>query len=88
MGDVSTGEDGAADGSSVAAPTSQAVRKLEDGVKILSFRGGQEFDELHYVNYYPNGRCEGYEIEIGDGENRISRIKVDAVTGKAKVKRD
>ena len=85
MGDVSTGDDGADAGSPAAAPTSQAVRKLEDGVKILSFRGGHEIDELYYVNYYPNGRCEGYEIEIGDGESRISRIRVDAVTGKAKV---
>ena len=62
--------------------------KLEDGVKIRSFRGGQEFDELYYVNYYPNGMCEAYEIEIGDDENHVARIKVDAVTGKAKVERE
>ena len=84
MGEVSTGGE-PPPGASAAAPTSQAVRKLEDGVKILSFRGGQEFDDLYYVNYYPNGMCEGYEIEIGDGESRISRIRVEAVTGKAKV---
>jgi prepilin-type N-terminal cleavage/methylation domain-containing protein len=55
------------------APVSQQVRKLEDGIQILSFRGGQEFDEIYFVNYYPNGRCEGYEIEIGDDENRRAR---------------
>ena len=45
-------------------------------------------DELYYVNYYPNGMCEAYEIEIGDDENHVARIKVDAVTGKAKVERE
>jgi len=90
MGEVSTGGEApaAAPEASASAPTSQLVRKLEDGVKILSFRGGQEFDDLHYVNYYPNGMCEAYEIEIGDDENHVSRIKVNAVTGKAKVERE
>ena len=90
MGEVSTGGESpdAAPGAAAAAPTSQQVRKLEDGVKIRSFRGGQEFDELYYVNYYPNGMCEAYEIEIGDDENHVVRIKVDAVTGKAKVERE
>ena len=90
MGEVSTGGEtpDAAPGAAAAAPTSQLVRKLEDGVKIRSFRGGQEFDELYYVNYYPNGMCEAYEIEIGDDENHVARIKVDAVTGKAKVERE
>ena len=85
MGEVTTGADAAPAG---PAPTSQQVRKLEDGIQILSFRGGQEIDELHYVNYYPNGRCEGYEIEIGDDENRRARIQIDPVTGKAKVERE
>ena len=87
MGEVSTGGD-SPPGAAVSAPASQAVRKLEDGVKILSFRGGGVIDELHYVNFYPNGSCDGYEIELGDDENRTSRIKVDAITGKAKVERD
>ena len=85
MGQVSTGADAAPAG---PAPVSQQVRKLEDGIQILSFRGGQEIDEIHFVNYYPNGRCEGYEIEIGDDENRRARIQIDPVTGKAKVQRE
>lgn len=64
------------------------VRRLEEGVSILSFRGGQAVDDLYYVSYYPNGMCEAYEIEIGDEENRTARIRVDPVTGKAKVERD
>ena len=89
MGTVATGADApAAPDGAGAAPTSQLVRRLEDGVKIAAFRGGQEIDDLHYVNYYPNGMCEAYEIEIGDDENRVARIRIDAVTGKAKVERE
>jgi hypothetical protein len=82
------GGDGAAPAGDAPAPNSLLERKLEEGVKIVSFHGGKAFDDLYYVNYYPNGMCEGYEIEIGDDENRTARIKVDAVTGRAKVKRD
>ena len=91
-GAVATGADAAADaGASVAgaaAPTSKGVRTLEDGVKILKFSGGREIEDLHYVNYYPNGMCEAYEIELGDDEGRATRIRVDPVTGKAKVARE
>ena len=70
------------------AISSLLVRKLEEGVKIRSFRGGKEIDGIHFVSYYPNGMCEAYSVEIGDDENRTAKIKVDAVTGKAKVDRD
>ena len=52
------------------------------------FRGGRAIDDLYYVNYFPNGMCEAYEIKIGDDENRTARIQVDPVTGKAKVERE
>ncbi len=86
-GAVVTGANPAAGGE---APTAQSmlVRKLEDGVKIAAFEGGKEFDDIHYVSYYPNGMCQAFEIELGDDENRTTRITVDAVTGKAKVDRD
>lgn len=83
MGDTVRG--GEAPPAEAKGPGSVLVRKLEDGVKILSFRGGQEFDGIHYVNYYPNGMCEAYEVKIGDDENRTAAIQVDPVTGKAKV---
>lgn len=70
-----------------AAPQPLFVRKLEPGVKILSFKGGRSIDGIYYVSYFPNGMCDAYEIEIGDDENRTVRIAVDAVTGKAKVKK-
>ena len=91
-GAVATGADAAADAGAsaagAAAPTSKGVRTLEDGVKILKFSGGREIEDLYYVNYYPNGMCEAYEIELGDDEGRATRIRVDPVTGKAKVARE
>ena len=82
-GAVVTGADAPAAMDAQAPPL--LVRKLEEGVKILSFRGGKSIDDLYFVNYYPNGMCEAYEIQIGDEENRTATIKVDAITGNAKV---
>jgi hypothetical protein len=87
MGAVATGADAPAE-AEASVPKPVLLRKLEEGVKILSFRGGNVIDELFYVNYYPNGMCEAFEIRIGDSENRSARIQVDAVTGKAKVTRE
>ena len=88
MGDVATG--GAAPPESSAPPTVSSLteRRLEDGVKILSFRGGKEIDDLYYVNYFPNGMCEPFEIRLADDENRTTSIRVDGVTGRAKVERE
>lgn len=85
MGAVASG--GEAPGADAPAPQSLFVRKLEAGVKILSFKGGRAIDGIDYVSYYPNGMCDAYEIEIGDDENRTARIAVDAITGKAKVEK-
>ena len=75
-------------GAAAPAPQSMLVRSLEEGVKIVSFEGGRAFDDIYYVSYFPNGMCDAYEIELGDDENRTAKIKVDAVTGKAKVERE
>ncbi|MDR0994305.1 MAG: prepilin-type N-terminal cleavage/methylation domain-containing protein [Verrucomicrobiota bacterium] len=69
-------------------PASLMKRELESGVRMDSFRGGQAMDELYYVIYYPNGMCENYEVVLTDEENRVARIQVDAITGKAKVAHD
>ena len=89
MGAEVSGAEAAA-GETAAAPPgadSLLVRKLEDGVKIADFDGGREIDDLFYVNYYPNGMCEGYELELADDEQHTARIKVNAITGKAQVDR-
>ena len=85
-GAVVTGADAPAAMDAQAPPL--LVRQLEEGVKILSLRGGKSIDDLYFVNYYPNGMCEAYEIQIGDEENRTATIKVDAITGNAKVMRE
>ena len=86
MGEVATGADAPAAEASAARPL--LTRKLEDGVKILSFRGGREIDGIYFVSYFPNGMCEAFEVKIGDDENRTAQITVDAVTGKVTVKRE
>jgi hypothetical protein len=90
MGAVVSGGDAAADASATAAPavSSLLVRKLEDGVKIDSFRGGRVVDELYYVTYHPSGVGEPYTVTLGDNENRTTRIRVDGVTGKATVEHE
>lgn len=82
------GEEPGAEADGAAPPVSKLERRLEEGVKILSFRGGREIDDIHYVSFYPNGMCEAYELQLGDEEGRTARIRVNAVTGKAKVDRD
>ena len=85
-GQVATGDDESAGAPAEDnTPKSQAVRSLQSGVKIVSFRGGKMIDDLYYVTYFPNGMCDGYTLELGDEENRTTTIRVDGVTGKAKV---
>lgn len=86
MGAVTTGADASAGETPDLKPVLE--RRLEEGVTIRSFRGGQDIEDIHYVSYYPNGMCEAYQLELGDDEGRTARIRVDAVTGKAKVDRD
>lgn len=86
MGAVTTGAEAQAGETPDLKPVLE--RRLEEGVTIRSFRGGQDIEDIHYVSYYPNGMCEAYQLELGDDEGRTVRIRVDAVTGKAKVDRD
>ncbi len=89
MGAMTSGADAAPADTGVAPPPEPVLaRELEESVTITGFRGGREFDGIYYVSYYPNGRCEGYTVELGEDEDRRTRIKVDAVTGKAEVERE
>lgn len=74
-------------GETAAAPVVSSLleRKLEENVTIVSFRGGRDISELYYVTYYPNGMGDPYTITLADNENRTTTIRVDGVTGKAKV---
>jgi prepilin-type N-terminal cleavage/methylation domain-containing protein len=88
MGDVAGGGDGLSEETEASGATSDFIRKLEDGVEILDFDGGKEFDGIFYVSYFPNGMCDAYTIKIGDDENRTGEVDIDPVTGKARVSRE
>ena len=88
MGDAASGADAPAAGETAGGMPTVLVRKLEEGVKILSFKGGRTFDDIFYVSYFPNGMCEAFSVEIGDEEGRRAEIRVDPVTGKAKVEHE
>lgn len=66
-----------------------AERTLEKSVRISDFKNeiaDQEIDGIHWVNYFPNGMCDPYELRMvgPDGES-AARIKVDAVSGRIEV---
>jgi hypothetical protein len=58
------------------------VRELEEDVEMASFQGGGDVDGVHWVQYYPNGMCQEWEIALKDAEGRWLEIRVDPVTGK------
>ena len=88
MGETTSGAEASAAGEKASGLPTVLVRKLEEGVKILSFKGGHAYDDIYYVSYFPNGMCEAFTVEIGDDENRRAEIRVDPVTGKATVERE
>lgn len=72
-----------------AAPiVSELVKGLGRDVKITGFdseRADQVLDGIYWVNYYPNGMSDGFEIELTDRDGRRARIEVDSISGSAKV---
>jgi prepilin-type N-terminal cleavage/methylation domain-containing protein len=69
----------------------ELVRPLADGVKIARFESEkveQEKDGIYWVNYYRNGMCDPYSIELRDEHNRSATLTVDPLSGKAKVEYD
>ena len=84
--DIGAGRENRSEAGGGAAAKSESVRRLEEGVKFESFRGGKEVDGLHYVVFHPNGMCSPYTVSLADGDGRRTVIEVDGVTGKGKVK--
>lgn len=63
-------------------------RYLEAGVRILEFeidQDGQIEKEAYWANYYPNGMSDAYGIRLADNLDKTLFIKVDSLSGKAKV---
>jgi type II secretory pathway pseudopilin PulG len=70
---------------------SELVRPLADGVHISHFESDkveQEKDGIYWVNYYRNGMCDPYSIEIQDEYHKSAVVTVDPLSGKAKVEYD
>lgn len=73
-----------------ANPTvvSELTRKLPDGVKIDSFESEkveQEVDGIYWVTYHPNGMSDPYTVRLVDDNQKAAVVKVDPISGKAKV---
>ena len=67
---------------------SELVRPLADGVNIAHFESEkveQEKDGIYWVNYYRNGMCDPYSIELRDEYYKSATVTVDPLSGKAKV---
>jgi len=75
---------GAAVGGDEAAADVRTERTaaLEEGVELAGFRGGAEVDGVHYVQYYPNGMCQEWSLDLRDEGGRSLSVSVDPVTGK------
>ena len=70
---------------------SEMNRALADGVRIASFESEkveQEKDGIYWVNYYRNGMCDPYVIELQDEYRKSATVTVDPLSGKAKVEYD
>lgn len=68
--------------------TVELERYLEQGVRILEFeidKDGQIEKEAYWANYYPNGMSDSYGIRLADNLDKTLFIKVDSLSGKAKV---
>jgi prepilin-type N-terminal cleavage/methylation domain-containing protein len=70
---------------------SELRRPLPADVKIVSFRtraGNRALEDVHWVNYFPNGMSEGFEIEFQDKAGKRARVRVDGLSGDATVALD
>lgn len=70
------------------AVASELVRRVAEGVRIVNFESEkveQEKDGIYWVNYYRNGMCDPYSLELRDEYNKAAVITVDPLSGKAKV---
>lgn len=59
-------------------------RALAEGVKVSRFsseRRGQEYDQIAWVNYHPNGMCDGFSLQLADERGRGARIQVAPYSG-------
>ncbi len=77
-------------GSSGPAPAiaSELVRRFGKDVKVEAFsseRGDQELEGYFWVNYYPNGMSDGFELTMADESGKRAVITTEGISGSAEV---
>ncbi len=79
---------GAADpgGPPSEAPRVELTRPLEHEVRFTRVEAGaagRETNGVHWVLYYPNGMCDGFEADLADGRGREAKVRVEPYAGRA-----
>lgn len=67
---------------------SEIRRPLPSDIKIASFStrdNDRSIEGIYWVNYYPNGMAEGFTLELEDRLGKRARVRVDGISGDAKV---
>lgn len=67
------------------------LRALGEGVRIGDFKSEGDFfhrDGVYWVNYYPSGMSDGFELRLEDERKKTAIIKADPISGGAEVKFD
>ena len=85
---AATGDGAATAPQTAGGVKSEMTRSLQEGVTITSFESEkveQEKDGIYWVNYYRNGMCDPYSIELRDEYRKSATVTVDPLSGKAKV---
>jgi type II secretory pathway pseudopilin PulG len=82
QGGLPTEEEGA------SAIESELVRYLAANIRIEDVqvsKGGQEFDGIHWVSYYPNGMCDDFSLRLVDEKGRWVEIDADPYSGSIEI---
>jgi prepilin-type N-terminal cleavage/methylation domain-containing protein len=80
--------EGSDEASAAPAIRSELRRPLPADVKIVSFNtraANRGLEDIYWVNYFPNGMSEGFEIELQDKAGKRARVRVDGLSGDATV---
>lgn len=67
---------------------SELIKRLAPDVQIEAFESAKaerEIEGIYWVNFYPNGMCEGFSVKLLDKDGRSALVDMDGVSGTAKV---
>ncbi len=73
------------EGEGGASVESDLARRLENQIRIADFdseRVGQEVDGIYWVNYFPNGMCDDFSMQLVDEKGRYVEVDVDPYSGR------